>query len=177
MFAALLLVGLTAEGPTVKVGDMAPAFDLPAVSVEKALPGMKDKSTLSLADLKGKTVVLFFFPRALTRGCTVESCGFRDKIDQFSAADTVVLGISNDKVEKQQEFTQKEKLNFPLLADADSKVCKAFGVLNADGKAAKRVTFVIDKTGVVRKIYPTVSPMQHPEDVLKYIKEHLASGK
>jgi peroxiredoxin Q/BCP len=176
--AALLMAGLVAEDKQVpKPGDKAPEFNLPAVNIGTALSGLKDKKSLTNADVKGKNVVLFFFPRALTKGCTVESCGFRDLADQFSQLDTVVVGISNDKIEKQKEFTEKEKLNFPLLADTDSEVCKAFGVLNTERKAANRLTFVIDKQGVIRKVYPTVKPMGHPEEVLKYVKEHLASEK
>jgi peroxiredoxin Q/BCP len=159
-----------------KEGDKAPEFTLPVTQAAEKLPGFKDGTT-SLSGLKGKNVVLFFFPRALTSGCTVESCGFRDLADQFAKADTVVLGISNDKLDKQVEFTQKESLNFPLLADADSSVCKAFGVLRPDGKAANRVTFVIDKQGVIRKVYTGVKPMGHPAEVLKFVQTNLTEGK
>jgi peroxiredoxin Q/BCP len=85
-----------------------------------------------------------------------------------------VIGISTDNLEAQQKFTDKEKLNFPLLADSDLKVTKAFGVLSKNKKFAQRATFVIDKKGVIRKIYPQVNAGAHPEEVLKYIKESLA---
>ena len=92
-------------------------------------PIKKGDKTLKLSDLKGKkNVVLFFYPKAMTRGCTIESCGFRDVADKLAALDTVVIGISVDKLDDQQKFTDKEHLNFPLLADDTKAVTKAFGV-------------------------------------------------
>lgn len=155
------------------VGKKAPAIDLPATSIDTVLPGKKDAKSLSLADLKGKNVVLFFYPRALTKGCTIESCGFRDKIEQFAKLDTVILGISTDTVELQDKFTQKEKLNFPLFADSDKSVTRAYGALNAKG-FANRYTYVIDKQGVLRKVYTKVTPAKHPDEVLQFVKENLA---
>src|SRR5262249_41841640 len=112
-----------------EVGKPAPAIDLPATSVGTVLPDKKDAKTLNLKDLHGKNVVLFFYPRAMTKGCTVESCGFRDRVDKFAALDTVVLGISTDTVDLQDQFTKKEKLSFPLLADSKKEVTKAYGAL------------------------------------------------
>jgi len=88
--------------------------------------------------------------------------------------DTVVIGISTDTLKDQQAFTKKEKLNFPLMADADKVAAKAFGVLNPNG-FARRVTFVIDKDGVVRKIFEVKNIGKHPDEVYQFIKEHLAS--
>jgi peroxiredoxin Q/BCP len=85
----------------------------------------------------------------------------------------VVIGISTDKLADQQKFTDKEKLNFPLFADTDKKVTKAYGVLNEKRGMANRSTFVIDKKGVVRKIYAEVKPADHPKEVLKFIEEEL----
>ena len=164
------------EGAKVEVGKPAPDIDLPAANVGKALPGKADAKKLSLSDLKGKNVVLFFYPKAMTRGCTKESCAYRDLTKDFSKYDTVVLGISTDKLADQNKFTEKESLNFPLLADADKKVAKEYGVLSDRG-FAKRVTFVIDKKGVVRKIYPNVNPEKNPQEVLDYVKNHLAEKK
>jgi thioredoxin-dependent peroxiredoxin len=174
---AALTLGARAEDPKMpKEGEAAPAVSLPATQIAKVLPEKKDATTLSLADFKGKkNVVLFFYPKALTRGCTIESCGFRDVIDQFGALDTVVVGISVDTLEKQDEFTKKEGLTFPLLADAEAKGAKTFGVLDTSKGIAKRVTFVIDKQGVIRKVYPMVSVQSHPQEVLKYVKETLAA--
>jgi thioredoxin-dependent peroxiredoxin len=147
----------------VKEGDTAPDITLPATG---------EKPELGLKGLKGKNVVLFFYPKAMTPGCTIESCGFRDVVKDFAAADTVVLGISTDKLEDQQKFIDKEKLNFPLLADNERKMANAFGVMR-DDKVTKRVTFVIDKEGKIAKIYENVKPKGHPEEVLKYVKENL----
>src|SRR4051812_11700079 len=114
----------------------------------------------------------------MTSGCTVESCGFRDVADKFARLDTVVIGISTDKVEDQQKFTDKEKLNFPLIADPDKKAARAFGVLMPNGRFAQRATFVIDKKGVVRKVFPQVGDAgKHPEEVLAWVKENLADKK
>jgi peroxiredoxin Q/BCP len=146
-----------------KEGDPAPDIALKATQIQKALPDSK-ADTLSLKDLKGKkNVVLFWYPKALTKGCTIESCGFRDLIPEFDKANTVVIGFSPDTVEKQQEFTDKEKLNFPLLADADKKLYNAMGV-------KKRSTWVIDKEGKIVKFYDTVSVDKHPKEVLEFVK-------
>jgi thioredoxin-dependent peroxiredoxin len=89
----------------------------------------------------------------------------------------VVIGISADKLEDQQRFTDKENLNFPLLADADKQATKAFGVLMAGRPYAQRVTFVIDKKGIVRKVYVVKEIKKHPDEVLAYVKENLAEKK
>jgi len=148
----------------VEVGKPAPDFKL-------AVAGWKDKE-FSLKSVQGKNVVLFFYPKAMTRGCTIESCGFRDKLKDFEAANTILVGISVDTVDLQQKFIDKEKLNFPLLADPEKKVTKDFGALGSSGLAS-RYTYVIDKKGIVRKIYTRVNPSNHPEEVLKFVKENL----
>jgi thioredoxin-dependent peroxiredoxin len=181
VLALVALTGLRAEDkkdePTkVEEGKPAPDVSLEATQIEKVLPDKKDLKVLSLKDLKGKNVVLFFFPKAMTRGCTIESCGFRDKTADFAKLDTVVIGISTDKLDDQMKFTEKEKLNFPLFADPDKKATKAFGALSDRGFAS-RYTFVIDKKGIVRKIYTKVSPNDHPEEVLKFVKENLTDSK
>jgi peroxiredoxin Q/BCP len=117
--------------------------------------------------------VLFFYPKAMTPGCTKESCKFRDLSKDFAKLDTVVLGISTDKLDAQEMFTEKEKLNFPLLADADKKVTQDYGVLNSQRGLASRATFVIDKKGVVRKIYPMASAEKNPQEVLDYVRDNL----
>jgi peroxiredoxin Q/BCP len=158
-----------------EVGKAAPTFDLPATQIGKVLPDKKDATTLSLKDLKGKNVVLFFYPRAMTKGCTIESCGFRDRLKKFTDLDTVVIGISNDTLADQEKFTKKEKLNFPLLADTGKKVTNSYGALSTRG-VPSRFTFVIDKKGVLRKAYTSVTPGKHPDEVLDYVKENL-TGK
>jgi peroxiredoxin Q/BCP len=177
---AALLLGLTVgtapgreEPARVEEGKPAPAVDLPATQIEKALPDKKDAKTVNLSDLKGKNVVLFFYPKAMTPGCTRECRAFRDLSQDFTKLNTVVLGISTDTLEDQGKFTDKEKLNFPLLADADKKVATAFGVLNTQRGFANRSTFVIDKNGIVRKIYAKADADKNPMEVLEWVKLHL----
>jgi peroxiredoxin Q/BCP len=162
------------ETPKVEEGKPAPAFDLPATQIEKVLPDKKDAKTISLKDFEGKkNVVLFFYPKAMTKGCTIESCGFSKSAADFAKVDTILLGISVDKLDDQMKFTEKETLTIPLLADPEKKITAAYGALGTNGYAS-RYTYVIDKKGIVRKIYNKVDPEKHPEEVLKYIQENLA---
>lgn len=176
LLAALLLAVSTpvsAADEKAEEGKPAPAVKLQVTQPEK-LGAAKDAKEFDLASLKGKkNVVLFFYPKAMTPGCTVESCGFTKITDEFAKVDTVVIGISTDNLENQQKFTEKEKLTTPLFADPDKKVTKAFGALAANGNVASRYTYVIDKKGVVRKIYNKVDVNKHPEEVLMYVKENL----
>ncbi|MFQ3592994.1 MAG: peroxiredoxin, partial [Gemmataceae bacterium] len=167
MASVCLLAGVGLAAP--QEGKPAPAFEVPATSIGSVLPGKKDAKTLSLADLKGKHVVLFFYPKALTKGCTIESCGFRDLAKEFAQANTVIVGASHDTVELQQKFTDTHKLPFPLLADTEMKVSKAYGTSSGKGNPARH-TFVIDKEGVLRKIYTKVTPAKHPQEVLEFVK-------
>jgi peroxiredoxin Q/BCP len=180
LVALLALAALAAPTPAddkdakVEVGKPAPPIDLPATNIGSVLPDKKGAKSLSLADLKGKNVVLFFYPKALTSGCTIQSCGFRDRVKDFAKLDTVVIGISTDPVALQQKFTDTNELNFPLFADADKKVAREYGVLTARGMAA-RTTFVIDKKGVVRKVYNNANAKGNPEEVLRYVRDSLAA--
>jgi peroxiredoxin Q/BCP len=168
LLATLFVVaGVALAAP--EEGKAAPAFDVPATSISTVLPEKKDAKTLSLADLKGKNVVLFFYPKALTKGCTTESCGFRDLAKEFASANTVLIGASHDTVELQQKFTDMHKLPFPLLADTEMKVSKAYGTSAGKGVPARH-TFVIDKEGVLRKVYTKVTPAKHPQEVLDFVK-------
>ncbi len=173
--AALLLAApvFAEQGPKTLEGQPAPTFELPATQIEKVLPDKKEAKTLSLAELKGKNVVLFFYPKALTKGCTTESCGFRDAAPEFAKLDTVLVGISNDTLAKQQEFTDKNMLPYPLFADTEKKVTSQFHVLASKGFPL-RTTFVIDKKGVVRKVYDKVDPAKHPAEVLEFVKTQLS---
>jgi peroxiredoxin Q/BCP len=162
---------LAAEEKKVEVGKAAPDVTLQATQIEKVLADRKGEGPMSLKDLKGKNVVLFFYPKAMTKGCTMESCGFRDRVDKFAKCDTVVIGISTDKLADQMKFTEKENLNFPIFADPDKKVTKAFGALSPQGYAM-RYTYVIDKNGVVRHIYaPVKNAGTHPEEVLEFVEK------
>ena len=153
----------------VKVGDQFPDVPLAAAQIDKV---KKDAKTVSVADLKGKTVVIFFYPKALTGGCTVESCGFRDLMKEKDfPKDVVVLGASGDDMKLQQKFIDTNQLPMPLLCDTDLKLIKELGILSKAGaKTPKRVTFVIDKEGKIAKIYDKVTPKSHPAEVLEYVK-------
>ncbi len=152
----------------VKVGDPFPVVALEAAQIDKL--NLKDKKTVSIADLKGKTVVIFFYPKALTKGCTVESCGFRDALKDFPQ-NVVVIGASGDDMKLQQKFIDEHNLPFPLLCDTELKLIKELGILSSPtGKTPKRVTFVIDGDGKIAKIYEKVTPATHPKEVLEYVK-------
>jgi peroxiredoxin Q/BCP len=125
-----------------------------------------------LAGLKGKKVVLFFYPRASTPGCTVEACEFRDEFKQFGNKGAVVLGISTDTPKAQTGFKQKQNLPYTLLCDVDKKVVEAYGVWkekNMYGKkvmGVERTTFIIDESGRIAKIFSKVKPAGHAAEVL-----------
>ena len=134
------------------------------------------EKTVHLSDYAGTPVVLFFYPRADTPGCTIEACGFRDVFKKIQKAGAVVLGISRDTPKAQAKFKAKFDLPYPLLADLDEKVCKQFGVLkekNMYGKKVmgiERTTFLIGPDQKLLKIFPKVKPEGHAEEVLETIK-------
>lgn len=146
-----------------KVGDKAPHFSLATDSGEN----------LSLKDLKGKTVVLYFYPKDMTPGCTQEACDFRDAQAKFKKAKTVILGVSKDSVVRHVSFKEKYGLNFPLLSDEDGKVCEAYGVWQQKSLYGKkfmgivRTTFIIGPTGKIEKIFEKVKVKGHSEEVLE----------
>jgi peroxiredoxin Q/BCP len=151
-----------------KIGSKAPDFNVETDSGEK----------LKLSSLKGKTVVLYFYPKADTPGCTTEACEFRDASQQFTSQDAVILGVSPDEVKAQAKFKGKFGLTFPLLADADHAIAEKYGVWvekSMYGKkymGVERSTFVIDKDGKIAKIFNKVKPAGHAAEVL----EALAAG-
>jgi peroxiredoxin Q/BCP len=156
----------TAQDKKVKVGDPFPDVPLAAAQIDKVKKGAK---TLSIGDLKGKTVVVFFYPRALTGGCTVESCGFRDEMKAADfPKDVIILGASNDDVPLQQKFIDTNMLPYPLLADPKMDLINKLGI--SGGKAAKRVTYVVDKNGNIAKIYDSVQVKTHPKEVIEFVK-------
>jgi len=152
----------------VKEGDAFPNVPLGAAQIEKATVS-KDAKTVSIADLKGKTVVIFFYPRASTGGCTAESCGFRDIAEKFPKG-TVIIGASNDNEAKQMKFINDNKLPFALLTDTENKLIKELGIVNANGMAAQRITFIVNPEGKIAKIYTKVTPKDHPAEVLKDVE-------
>lgn len=120
--------------------------------------------TVSLSDYAGKTVVLYFYPKDDTPGCTKEACSFRDSYDAYTGKDIVVFGVSKDDEVSHQAFTQKFNLPFPLLADVDGSLMSAYDV--DGGGYAKRVTYVIDGSGKIAKVYDSVKTDTHATDIL-----------
>ena len=136
----------------------------------------QDEETIQLTDFAGKPVVLFFYPKADTPGCTIEACGFRDTFTQLQKAGAIVLGISRDTPQAQKKFQEKFNLPYSLLADVDEKVCNQFDVLhekNMYGKTfigIERTTFLIGPDQCLLKVYPKVTPEGHAEEVLEAIR-------
>lgn len=150
------------------VNQKAPDFTLPDQNGEP----------VKLSAFKGKPIVLFFYPRANTPGCTVEACGFRDQYGKLSRAGLVVLGISPDTPKAQKKFEEKFELPYTLLADAEKKVAKLFDVLkekNMYGKKVigiERTTFFIDAKGSIAQVWRKVKPEGHAEEVLAFARAH-----
>jgi thioredoxin-dependent peroxiredoxin len=133
-----------------------------------------EDKTVSLSDFAGKPVILFFYPKADTPGCTIEACGFRDTFKKIQAVGAVVLGISRDTPRDQAKFRAKFDLPYNLLADVDEKVSKQFDVLKENkvyGMSIERTTFVIGPDQTLLHIYPKVVPQGHAEEVLALIEE------
>ena len=151
-----------------EVGKRAPAFHLPA----------HPEGRIRLSQFKGeKNVVVYFYPKDDTPGCTTEACGFRDDLQAFEAADTVILGISPDSVASHEKFAKKYDLTFPLLADEDHKICEKYGVWvekNMYGRkymGVHRATFLIDKQGKIAAAWPKVKVKGHVEAVAAAVAE------
>lgn len=123
-----------------------------------------------MGDFKGKKVVLYFYPKDDTPGCTIEGCGFRDIYQKIRAMGVEVLGISVDSVDSHKMFADKYKLPFPLVADLDQKITEKYGVYNEKWKMARRVTFIIDEKGIIARIFDPVKPDGHPKEVLDALK-------
>jgi peroxiredoxin Q/BCP len=147
---------------TLQVGDQAPDFSLPNQNGE----------TITLSSFRGnKTVVLYFYPKDDTPGCTVESCSFRDSYEDFKDIGGEVIGISSDSPESHQKFAQKHNLPFTLVSDANSSIRKAYGVPSTLGLLPGRVTYVIDKEGIIRHIFNSqFNPKAHVEEAKKVLK-------
>jgi peroxiredoxin Q/BCP len=128
--------------------------------------------TISLESLRGKNVVLFFYPKDNTSGCTVESCGFRDALSDFTACNTVIVGVSKDSVKSHDKFKKDHDLNFPLLSDGEGLACDAYGVIKEKSMYGKkylgieRSTFLIDAHGVLQQIWQPVTIAGHVPAVL-----------
>jgi peroxiredoxin Q/BCP len=154
------------------VGQAAPDFTLPSTTG-------KD---VTLSQLRGRTVVLYFYPKDETPGCTKEACDFRDHTAELEKSGVVVLGVSNDGLESHRHFKEKQKLPFPLLADVDAKVSKLYGVYGRQSvfgvpyTGIARTTFVIGRDGRIARIWPKVSVNGHVEEVLRFVHDPAPGG-
>jgi peroxiredoxin Q/BCP len=149
-------------------GKKAPAFELLDA----------DGKTVALKDLIGaNNLVLYFYPKDMTPGCTIEACSFRDHNDRITALGARVVGISADSIDSHGKFIAKHDLNFPLLADPGNKVCQLYGVYQMKSlygrkfMGIERTTFIIDRSGVVRRVFPKVKVKGHSEEVIAALKE------
>ena len=151
----------------ITTGEQAPDFELPD----------HDGTPVRLSELRGRPVVLYFYPKADTPGCTTQACGIRDHRADYEAAGVTVLGVSPDPVKAIRKFHDGQDLNFTLLADADHAVAEAYGVWGEKSMYGRtymgvnRSTFIIDADGQVAKVFPKVSPKTHDEIVLKALGE------
>jgi peroxiredoxin Q/BCP len=149
------------------INDKAPEFTLPDQNGE----------SVSLKSFRGKYIVLYFYPRADTPGCTIEACSFRDSYKKVEHAGAVVLGVSPDEPKALKKFEDKFGLPFTLLGDADKKVCNAYGVIQEKNMYGKKVmgvartTFIIGPDGKIKHIFHKVKPEGHADEVLNWLKE------
>lgn len=160
LLLALALSAVPASAAGVPAaGAAAPEFTLAA----------QDGKPVALKDFRGKRVVLYFYPKDFTGGCTLEARGFQKNLERFAAANAVVLGVSVDAAESHKSFCEKEGLNFKLLSDAKAEVSAAYGSLMKDRPLSARNTFLIGADGRVEKVWLKVEPAGHAEDVLAAI--------
>jgi peroxiredoxin Q/BCP len=154
----LALAVSAAEMPA--VGQMAPAVALPS----------QDGGTVDIKSFKGKWVVLYFYPKDMTPGCTIEAHNFQQDLPKYDKLNAAIVGVSVDKVDSHQEFCTKESLTFKLLSDSDKKVVEEYGTLGKNG-VATRSTFLIDPAGKIVQVWPAVNPSKHSEEVLAALAE------
>ena len=152
---------------SVEAGVLAPDFDLPT----------NGGNSVKLSDLRGKKVVLFFYPKAMTPGCTAQACGLRDSLQSLEQSEAVALGVSPDPVARLKKFDEKEGLNFSLLSDEDHALADKYGVwglkkfMGREFMGIIRTTFIIDKKGRLVRIMDKVKTKTHHEDVAKILAE------
>ncbi|MDO8988938.1 MAG: peroxiredoxin [Sideroxyarcus sp.] len=166
---ALLLVQMARAGEVPKVGEAAPDFNLPD----------QDGKPHRLQDYAGKWLVLYFYPKDDTPGCTEEACAFRDDLHKLTALGAQVVGVSVDDSESHAEFAKKYHLPFPLLADKSAEVAAGYGALRNLGlfKIARRYTFLIDPQGKVAKVYLKVETSRHSTEIIEDLKLLTGKGK
>lgn len=150
-----------------EIGNNAPDFSLPD----------QHGQVHNLWDYRGKWVVVYFYPKAMTPGCTTETCNFQEVLPKFSTGQAVVLGVSKDSVPRQLKFAQKYNIQFPLLSDENDTVCEQFGVWQKKKLYGRefwgivRATFLIDPDGKIAKVYPKVKVKEHHLEVLRDLEE------
>ena len=127
----------------------------------------QEGKTVRLKDYRGQWVVLYFYPKDMTQGCTIEAHNFQRDLDQYTAKKAAILGVSADTVDSHQQFCTKESLTFKLLADPGKEMIGSYGSLAGNGMVAARNTFLIDPQGVIRKVYTKVNPNPHSQEVLE----------
>lgn len=169
VFAALLVARVARAGDLPEVGKPAPNFNLPD----------QHGKHQSLQDFRGKWLVLYFYPKNDTPGCTEEACAFRDDLQQISELGAQVVGISVDDSDSHAAFAKKYHLPFPLLADEKGKVAAAYGALMNLGflKYAQRYTFLIDPQGIVGKVYLSVQTSRHSAEIIKDLQKFTSGSK
>jgi peroxiredoxin Q/BCP len=163
---ALAFGSITFAGEVPQVGQTAPAVSLPS----------QDGNQVSLKDYKGKWVVLYFYPKDMTQGCTIEAHNFQRDLTKYQAANAVILGVSVDSTDSHKEFCTKESLTFKLLSDTDKKVVEEYGSLRNPPGMALRNTFLIDPKGKIAKVWTGVKPQEHSEEVLAALPEAGKAG-
>jgi peroxiredoxin Q/BCP len=151
----LALSAATHAADVPQPGQSAPAFSLPS----------QEGGAVSLKDFKGKWVVLYFYPKDMTKGCTIEAHNFQQDLPKYQAKNAAIVGVSVDSLDSHKEFCTKESLTFKLLSDTDKKVVDAYGSLSPGG-VASRNTFLIDPNGKITKVWTGVNPSKHSEEVL-----------
>ena len=177
----LILLGIFCALALVFVGKMARAGDVPKVG--EVAPDFKlfdqHNKPHALADYRGKWLVLYFYPKDDTPGCTEEACKFRDDLHKLTALGAQVVGVSVDDSSSHADFAKKHGLPFPLLADADKVVTERYGVLNNLFlvKIAKRYTFLIDPQGKIKKVYDKVETSRHSQEIVDDLKGYVAALK
>jgi len=157
--AAVFAAAMFAAEPP-QVGQMAPGFTLPS----------QDGSNVSLKDFKGKWVVLYFYPKDKTPGCTIEAHNFQRDLAQFEKKNTVIVGVSVDSVSSHQEFCAEQSLTFKLLSDEQKKVVPVYGSLRDNGMALRN-TFLVDPSGKIAKVWTGVDPNKHSVEVLEALNQ------
>ena len=151
----------------IEAGTSAPAFSLPD----------QNGKVHQLSDYKGKWVILYFYPKDMTPGCTVEACNFRDDFPAFGTLEAVILGVSKDSIDRHKKFAEKYDLPFTLLSDEDGSMCEAYGVWKEKSMYGKtfmginRATFLIDPSGKIARVYPKVKVKEHAAELLQALND------